>query len=383
MQPLQADSLEQLRHRVSTKWRDFPSDVLPLPVMEMDFEIAQPIRDLLFSLIERSDTGYLGSVPELGKSLATFAKVRWNWSVDPEQVFTATDVGVGVVEMARMVLAPGDGVVVDTPVYHNFFTWIDELKCTAVQVPMKKDGLHYTLNLEGIEEAYQKGAKAHFLCNPQNPVGTVHTREELSAIADLAKKYGVVVFSDEIHAPLTHDHTTFVPFLDVSDTAREVGFTITSASKSWNLAGLKCAQIITAHEKWKATAQAMPPAVHWRSSLFGAFAAAKAYECIDWLDACVATMNSNKAFIAEEIANKVPSIGYRIPDASYVAWLDLTALNLGDEPATVLLEKGKVAFNPGKTFSPTHAQFIRLNFGTSQEIIGEAFNRIQRTAAIA
>lgn len=381
MQPLNAASADQLRHRVSAKWRDFPNDVLPLPVMEMDFEIAEPIRELLIAMVQRSDTGYLGSVPELGKSLANFSKVRWNWEVDPEQVFTATDVGVGTIEMARMVLKPGDQIVVDTPVYHNFFTWIDELKCTAVRVPMKRSGennLHYTLDLDGIEAAYKSGAKGHFICNPQNPVGTVHTKAELSAIADLAKKYGVVIFSDEIHAPLTHNHSEFVPFLAVSETAREVGFTVTSASKTWNLAGLKCAQIVTANEKWKTTAQAMPPAVHWRSSLFGAFAAAKAYECIDWLDACVATMKSNKELIAKQIQSKLPAIGYRMPDASYVAWLDLSKLNLGDDPSVTLLERGKVAFNPGKTFCPNHSQFVRLNFGTSPEIITEAFDRIAK-----
>ena len=135
---------------------------------------------------------------------------------------------------------------------------------------------------------------------------------------------------------------------------------------------------MTANEKWKATAKAMPPAVHWRSSLFGAFAAAKAYECIDWLDACVATMNSNKELIANQIQSKLPAIGYRAPDASYVAWLDLSKLNLGEEPSATLLEKGKVALNPGKTFCPDHSQFVRLNFGTGPEIIVEAFDRISK-----
>ena len=376
MQPLKALPLIELQNRLSTKWRDFPTDVLPLPVAEMDFEIAEPIRNQLIEMLNRSDTGYLGSIPELGINLAKFMQQRWNWEVDTEQIFPSTDVGVGMIEMARMVVQPGDKILVDSPVYHNFANWIKELKCNIVEVPMKRDGLHYTLNLPLIEEGYKSGVKIHFLCNPQNPTGTVHSREELAELAELAKKYSVAVFSDEIHAPLTFSEKEFVPFLAVSDTAREVGIVVTAASKSWNIAGLKCATIITSHEKWHETAKAMPPAVHWRSSLFGAFAAARAYECVDWLDACLVTLDENRNYVNALLKEKLPTVGYRIPNTSYLAWLDLSSLNLGDDPSKVLLERAKVAVNAGSSFCQSHTQFIRLNFATSKEILDEAIDRI-------
>ena len=376
MQPLKALPLIERQNRLSTKWRDFPTDVLPLPVAEMDFEIAEPIRNQLIEMLNRSDTGYLGSIPELGINLAKFMQQRWNWEVDTEQIFPSTDVGVGMIEMARMVVQPGDKILVDSPVYHNFANWIKELKCNIVEVPMKRDGLHYTLNLPLIEEGYKSGVKIHFLCNPQNPTGTVHSREELAELAELAKKYGVAVFSDEIHAPLTFSEKEFVPFLAVSDTAREVGIVVTAASKSWNIAGLKCATIITSHEKWHETAKAMPPAVHWRSSLFGAFAAARAYECVDWLDACLVTLDENRNYVNALLKEKLPTAGYRIPNTSYLAWLDLSSLNLGDDPSKVLLERAKVAVNAGSSFCQSHTQFIRLNFATSKEILDEAIDRI-------
>jgi cystathionine beta-lyase len=379
MKPLKALPLAELQHRRSAKWREFPNDVLPLPVMEMDFKIAKSIRTELKAMTKASDTGYLGPMPEVAQSLAEFAQARWNWSIDTNQVFLATDVGVGMVEMSRMVVNPGDHIVVDTPVYHNFANWIKELKCHIVDAPMKKDGLHYTLNLPLIEEAYKNGAKIHYLCNPQNPTGTVHTKEELSALAELAKKYGVAVFSDEIHAPLTYDASTFTPFLAVSETAREVGITVTSASKAWNIAGLKCAFIVTAHEKWQNIAKQMPPAVHWRASLFGAAASVQAFKSVEWLDACLQTLDKNRALVANLIAEDLPNVGYRVPDTSYVAWLDLTALNLGENPAKTLVERGKVAFNPGITFSTTHSQFVRMNFATSESNIKEAFSRIKRS----
>jgi cystathionine beta-lyase len=368
--------LSQLQTRRSAKWREFPSDVLPLPVAEMDFEIAKPIRDVLEEMIKGSDTGYLGPIPELGINLAKFSKARWGWEVDPEQVFTATDVGVGMVEMARTVVNPGDSIMINSPVYHNMNNWIAELKCKSFDAPLIKTGLHYTLDLDAVERGYKAGVKAHFLCNPHNPVGTVFNKEELAALAELAKKYGVTVFSDEIHAPLTYDATQFVPFLAVSETAREVGICVTAASKSWNLAGLKCATVITAHPKQQERAKAMPAAVHFRASLFGAVASATAYQCSDWLDSAIETFDSNRNYLKKLLTQSLPTVGYRVPDFSYLAWLDLTSLNLGENPAQTLLEKGKLALNAGAMFGADSGNFVRLNFATSEEILDEAISRI-------
>lgn len=376
MTKLSALPLSQLQKRKSAKWREFPSDVLPLPVAEMDFEIAKPIRDVLQEMIEGSDTGYLGPIPELGINLAKFSKARWGWEVDPEQVFTATDVGVGMVEMARTVVNPGDSIMINSPVYHNMNNWIAELKCKSYDAPLIKTGLHYTLDLDAVERGYASGVKAHFLCNPHNPVGTVFNKEELAALAELAKKYGVTVFSDEIHAPLTYDATQFVPFLAVSETAREVGICVTAASKSWNLAGLKCATVITAHPKQQERAKAMPAAVHFRASLFGAVASATAYQCSDWLDSAIETFDSNRNYLKKLLTQSLPTVGYRVPDFSYLAWLDLTSLNLGENPAQTLLEKGKLALNAGAMFGADSGNFVRLNFATSEEILDDAVSRI-------
>ena len=376
MTKLSALPLSQLQKRRSAKWREFPSDVLPLPVAEMDFEIAKPIRDVLEEMIKGSDTGYLGPIPELGINLAKFSKARWGWEIDPEQVFTATDVGVGMVEMARTVVNPGDLIMINSPVYHNMNNWIAELKCKSYDAPLTKTGLHYTIDLNAIERGYAAGVKAHFLCSPHNPVGTVFTREELAELAELAKKYGVTVFSDEIHAPLTYDAKNFVPFLAVSEIAREVGICVTAASKSWNLAGLKCATVITAHPKQQERAKSMPEAVHFRASLFGAVASATAYECVDWLDSAIETFESNRKYLNNLLTQSLPAVGYRVPDFSYLAWLDLSGLNLGENPAQVLLEKGKLALNAGITFGPESGSFVRLNFATGEEMLDESVSRI-------
>ena len=368
--------LENLRTRTSEKWSGFDPDVLPMPVAEMDFELAEPIRKLLIDLVTNSDTGYMGNTDHLAQNFAAFALDRWGWTVDQTQLYLCTDVGVGVIEMARTVVQPGDHIMINSPVYLNMFNWIKELHCLAVDAPMKKDGMSYTLDLAAIEAGYKEGVKIHFLCNPQNPTGSVHSRRELEEIAKLAKHYGVYVFSDEIHAPLVFDEAEFVPFLTVSDEAREIGVCITAASKAWNLAGLKCAFIITESERTHLLAKKLPHSVRFRASLFGAHATAKAWECTEWLDGVMETLDANRSFIKEQLDEKLPLAQYRIPNCSYLAWIDLSAYELGENPAASILEHGRVAFTPGHLFGSECDTFVRLNFATSKEIIAEGIDRL-------
>ena len=374
---VRALTLAELRKRKSVKWRHFPSDVLPLPVAEMDFPTAPKIKAALTDMVERSDTGYLGPFPELFDAFANFSAKRWGWQVDTKQMRIATDVGVGIVEIMRTLIKPGEKVMLNSPVYENIWRWVSEVHATTVDTPLSEDNLSYKLDLAAIEKEYQNGVKVHILCHPHNPVGAIFSKDQLSDLADLAKKYQVVILSDEIHAPLTYDAKTFTPFLNVSQNAKEVGITITSASKSFNLAGLKCAVIITESTKLQERINVMPPAVTWRASLFGAVASTAAYaESVDWLDGVLITLDQNRKLVEKLIATKAPAIKYRIPDFGYLAWLDLSALGLGEDPAAAILEKGKLAVNGGVLYGPKHKSFVRLNFGTSPEIITEAFDRL-------
>ena len=382
MSELRALDLSELQTHRSEKWRAFPKDVLPLPVAEMDFPVADPIRQVLREMIDHSDLGYLGSIPEMGTAFAGFAKRRWGWSVDPLQVRIAADVGVGIVEVLRVITKAGDKILINSPVYPNFWTWCTETHLEQVDVPLTQsenaiNGSNWILDWDGIEKAYASGIKAHLICNPHNPLGRVYTREELSRLADLAKKHNVYVLSDEIHAPLTFAEQKFTPFLSVSENARAVGITITAASKGWNIAGLKCAIIVSENEKVHETLNGIAPATHYRASLLGAFASVAAFEKGEpWLDSAMVEIDKNRNLVAELIAAKTPGVGYRIPHCSYLAWLDLTSFNLGEDPSAVLIEKGKVAFVPGVRFGAQSSQFVRLNFATSPQILEEAFNRL-------
>lgn len=377
MTQLHADSLETLQQRKSAKWRGFSSDVLPLPVAEMDFPIAQPIKDVLIELINVSDLGYGGIVPELPEAFDAFAQRRWNWAIDKDQFRLATDVGVAGVEVLRMFTSPGDKVLVNTPVYHNLFNWIKEVNCEVVDSPLINHGDGtWSLDVDGLRNAFAGGVKAYILCSPHNPVGHVFTRSELQAIATLANEYNVTVISDEIHAPLVYGEAQFIPFLALNDEARKVGICITAASKSWNLAGTKCAQIITQDAALNDKLATLPINVPWRSSLLGAWAAVAAYrDSEQWLDDLIETLDSNRTLVAELLATHLPKATYFIPASTYLAWIDLRAYG-HENPAEVLLDKGRVAFNNGADFGTSGTGYIRLNFATSPEILTEAVRRM-------
>ena len=382
MSPVNIPPLEELRKRSSEKWRRFPGDVLPLPVAEMDYEIAPEIRARLKDLVDRSDTGYLGPIPELGQALAHFSQERWELGLDPERVRVAVDVGAAIVEVSRLFIGHGEKVMVNSPVYQNFYNWIKELHAECVDAPMVEfevDGeLSYRLDFDAIERGYAAGVKVHFLCHPHNPLGVIFTADELARIAELAKRYGVLVISDEIHSPLVYEGERYTPFLAVSPTAREVGISVISASKAWNLAGLKCAQFVTLDDRLHERMKALPEAVHFRASLFGAMAAVAAFnEGGIWLDQVRADLIRKRDLLNDLIKRHLPEAYLFRTLFGYLGWVDLRNYGLGDDPARILLDRGRVALNPGHTYGPGGKGFVRFNFGTSDAIIEEAVMRIK------
>ena len=250
MEELPVAPLDVLRRRRSAKWQVFPDDVLPLPVAEHDFDLAPPVADALRAAVDRSDTGYAVAAPVLGEALAGFAARRWSWEVDPAAVSPVADVGVGAVELLRVLTRPGDRVLISPPVYPPFFTWVPEAGRQLVEVPLARTDAGYRLDLAALERAFAQHPAAYVLCSPHNPVGRVHSPDELAALVELARRYDVVLVSDEIHAPLVLPGATFTPLLTVPGAA-DVAVSLVSASKAFNLAGLKCAAAVTASPRMR------------------------------------------------------------------------------------------------------------------------------------
>jgi cystathionine beta-lyase len=376
--------ISELQSHRSEKWRAFPSDVLPLPVAEMDFPVAEPIRRTLNDMVNRSDLGYLGPIPEMGLAFAGFSERRTGWRPDPSQIRIAADVGVGIVETLRVITKPGDKILINSPVYPNFWTWANETHLEIVDVQLHRsedeiNGSLWHLDWAGIEAAYASGIKVHLICNPHNPLGRIYTRDELERLVKLAKAHDVIIISDEIHSPLTFSEAKFTPFLSLGEDARSLGITVTAASKGWNIAGLKCAIIITENDLMHERLNAIAPATHYRASLLGAFATVAAFEEGEaWLDKLMEQLDSNRKLVIDLVAEKLPLAKTHMPHCSYLAWIDFSKYEIDGEPFTYLLEQAKVAFVPGVRFGENYSSYIRLNFATSPEIITEAINRVAR-----
>ncbi|MBT2486118.1 MULTISPECIES: MalY/PatB family protein [unclassified Microbacterium] len=380
MQRVTALPLADLRRRSSEKWREYPADVLPLFVAETDFPLAPAITATLRRAVDAGDTGYVASRTPLANSFAAFAHRRFGWDPDPARMRSTADVSMGIVEILRRVTQPGDRVVVTPPVYPPFYELVAEAGAEVERVPLRDTGSAWELDLDGIRSAFEDGARALLLCNPHNPTGTVHTREALADLAELADQFGATVVSDEIHAPLAQPGTGFTPFLAAGDAARRVGFAVVSASKAFNLAGLKCALMVTADEPTSAIVRRLPVEVEWRTGQFGLLAAVAAFaeESDEWLDGLLHTLDENRRLLGELLESRLPGARYRIPDAGYLAWIDLSELGWGDNPAKRILKEAKVALHFGPAFGAEGAGHVRLNFGTSPEIITEAIDRIAR-----
>jgi len=379
MHRIAADPLDVLRTRTSAKWRMYDPDVLPLPVAEMDYPLAEPIAEALHAAIRRSDTGYnSGSLP-VAEAFAEFAAARLGWEPDPARATCTADVSMGIVEVLRRVVRPGEGVIVNPPIYPPFFDLVTEAGATVVEVPLA-GGIDegWSLDLAGIEAAFASGVRAMVLCNPHNPVGAVHARDDLAALADLAARFDATIVSDEVHGPLSQPESRYVPFLTVSDAAREHGVAVTAATKAFNLAGLKAALIVTASKRGDAVRASFPYEVEWRMGQFGSIASVAAFRHGGhWLDGVLASIDDNRRLLADLLADELPDVRYLMPQATYLAWLDLSALGWGDDPATVALERARVALANGPMFGADAGRgHARLNLACSPEVLAEAVTRI-------
>lgn len=377
MDELPAAPLGVLRSRTSEKWREHPEDVIPMFVAEADFPLAEPIAAALHAAIERGDTGYVASRTELPRAFSGFAERRWGWRLDTAHVQTTADVSMGIVEILRRIDV-GTGLVITPPVYPPFYMLAAEAGVPIVDVPLAAGG---SLDLAGIQAAIDGGARAVLLCNPHNPLGHPHDAASLTALARIVDEAGGIVISDEIHAPLTHSDGRFTPWLAVSDAARRVGFALHSASKAWNIAGLKCAMMIADDPGRSAFLRSLPDEVGWRTGQFGVIGSIAAYDDGDeWLDRAILTIERNRRTLVARVREELPMAEIHEPRAGYLAWVDLGALGWDRDPAEVILERARVALRAGSDFGPGGAGRVRVNLACDPALLDEAVDRIVSVA---
>jgi cystathionine beta-lyase len=364
--------VERLRRRRTVKWTLYGPHVLAAWVAEMDFDVAPLVRAAILDAVDREDFGYVeGDLSELTTTCAAFLDAQYGWSVSPARIFAVADVLTGISAALDAMVEPGAAVVVPTPAYPPFFEVIELTGRTVVAAPLVDDGDRDVLDIAAIDAALGAGARAVLLCNPHNPTGRVFTAAELTAFAGVVERHHARVIADEVHAPLAFPGASHVPYATISDVAAAHTITVTSASKAFNLAGLRCAQVVASNHA---------DAARWRElrvfevagpTPIGIAASVAAYrDGGEWLQQLREYLDGNRRRLVDLLADAVPGVTCRMPEATFLAWLDCSALGL-DDPARFFLDDAQVALSDGPPFGPGCEQRVRLNFGTSRALLEE------------
>lgn len=376
--PYDALSLETLHGRPCSKWTRYEPDVLPLWVAEMDYPVADAIKRAIADHAASDNLGYglARGLPGLAEAIAARLHQRYAWSVPGEAVHPLASTVQGLYLAAAAFAGPGDEVLLLTPLYPPFRNAVAHSGRVPIEVELRDGEGGYALDLDALEAAVTPATRILMLCNPHNPVGRVFRREELVRLADFALRHNLWVVSDELHADLVFDGAHLpIASLDPELAARTI--TLYGPTKAFNIPGLKVsfaiAEDAAVRERLASVGRGLAsgPNVIAQAATIAAYRQAGA-----WFDATMAYLRANRDHLLDRLASEAPRVRMHAPEATYLAWLDLRATGLGDDPAATLLERARVALNAGPDYGPGGAGFARLNFATSRAILDAALDRM-------
>lgn len=370
----------------SFKWDDLKrifgvSDVLPMWVADMDFAAPDSVISALNSRVEHGVFGYTMQSDMYNQAVADWMKSRHRWSIDKEWIVFCPGVVPALSFIVQAFTEPGDKVAIQTPVYPPFYSVVTDHGRELVQNPLKEQDGYYTMDLEALEQSLDDQVKLFILCSPHNPVGRVWRREELEAVAKLCMERGILMVSDEIHADLVYEEGTHIPFASLSEEIQENCIICTAPSKTFNIAGLNTSNIIIPNDSIRRRFKKTLELYHVNSiSTLGSAATQAAYnDGKAWLDEALVYMKANMEYVSEYLGEHIPEIKTRVPEATYLMWLDFRALQMSpDDLEQFLLNKAKLALNKGSAFGKEGEGFMRLNIACSRSLVEEAMNRLDQ-----
>jgi cysteine-S-conjugate beta-lyase len=379
-QAIDSTTPAMLRARGSFKWAAPGPGGFGAAVAEMDFGAAPAILDALAGLSADANFGYLPPflAEELSAACAEFAKRRYGWDVDPALIHHVPDVLKALELAITRFSRPGSPVILPTPAYMPFLSVPGFLGRDIIQVKMRDDGRgFFTLDLDGISDAFRAGGHLLIFCNPYNPLGRVFSRPEMTELSEVVDRHGGRVFADEIHGPLVYPGTRHIPYASTSELAASHALTATSASKGWNLPGLKCAQVILTNEPDRQRWEEMGFFAAHGASNPGVVANIAAYRHgEEWLDEIVGYLDGNRRLLAGLLGRHLPEVRYRPPDGTYLAWFDCSAMDLPGSPGELVTSRAQLTVVDGPAFGDGGAGAFRFNFATPRPILTEMIERI-------
>ena len=375
--------MDVLRTRQSVKWAKYGPEILPAWVAEMDFSIAHPIRRAIAQLVADEEYGYPqragGNAEEmLAHAFRERMQSRFGWSPDVAQVQPLADLVQGTYAAVWAFSEPGDGIVLHLPAYPPFHAAIHDTGRRLDAQPLRSDGTTYVLDLDELATLGDARTRILMLCNPQNPTGRVFTRAKLTAIGAIAIRRDWIIVSDEIHSDLVYGDAKHIPIAMLSPEIAARTVTITSATKSFNIPGLRCGVMHFGSAALRQRFHArVPTRVLGAPGIIGIDATVAAWRHGQpWLDDVLPYLDANRQRLAAFLQAEFPAIGFHAPEATYLGWLDCSALGLTGTAFDFFHDKARIAFSPGEAFDPAGKKCVRFNFATSAPIMERILTRM-------
>ncbi|MDU8943987.1 MalY/PatB family protein [Ovoidimarina sediminis] len=357
-------------------------DFIPMWIADTDFEAPECVRDAARAMVDHGIFGYGFDTDSYLASVVWWAETRHGWSPDPAAIFTVTGLCNGIALVLDTYTDPGDGVVIFSPVYHEFAATIRAGGRRAVEVELPREDGRYVMDLDAAQAALSGDEKILLLCSPHNPVGRVWTSGELAALVDFANRNDLILVSDEVHQDLVYPHATFTPTMRVDGAADNL-IVLSAASKTFNIAGMRIGNVIIPNAELRAPFADRMRALKLQPNIIGIAMTTAAYspEGADWADAQVAYLDRNRA-VFEKGVGAIPGLTATPLEATYLGWVDWSGTGMTrEEIHRRVMETAGIAPQRGPDFGPGGEKFLRFNFGTQRARVEDAVARLQSAFA--
>ena len=377
--------INDLRSNQGIKWNRYPRDVIPTWVADMDFRIAAPIQEYLQSLSHTGNLRYTKAAPgsAVCEAFAERMQNRYGWSPDPAEMDCMADIVQGINIAVNVLCAPDEQVILHTPLYHPILTACHTFKRQILYNPLIRGESQWELDFDRLEAEITPRTRLLMLVNPHNPSGRVFDRAELERMAEVVIRHDLYVVADEIHCDLLFDNAPdFVPFASIDPEITRRTVTFNSATKSYNLGGVRCSVAHYGSAELRRRFEQFPAGLRGGANAIGAGATVTAWKhCDDWLNALIPYLQDNRDYLVNFLAQRLPDIIHIPNQSTFLAWLDCNALELEEEAYDFFLREARVGFNAGPDFGPEGTGHVRLNFATSKAVLTEILERMEKAVA--